>query len=300
MSDTVRRVQRRFLGAETLEGAGVRLRRQFGGREVPLLDPFLLLDNFGSSDPADYLAGFPWHPHRGIDTVTYMLNGRTAHEDSLGHHGVIDSGDVQWMSSGHGILHQEMPKRTEGTLSGFQLWVNVPHERKLEPPAYRGLRSPELPLVRRDDGATVRLIAGEYGGVRGPVEHLPVEPLYVDVTLPPQTPFELPVPRRHTVFAHVIEGSGDPTGGESAPAPGTTAEAPAHAGETLLYEEGDRVRFRAGSEGVRFLLGAGRPLHEPVAWYGPIVMNTPAEIQAALADLRAGTFATASAPPQER
>ena len=301
MSELPRQVQRTFRGAETLEGAGVRLRRMFGNAEVPLLDPFLLLDNFGSTNPADYLAGFPWHPHRGIETVTYMLHGRTAHEDSLGHQGVIDSGDVQWMSAGSGILHQEMPQRTEGRLAGFQLWVNLPHERKMEAPAYRGVTASSIPVVRDGEGREVKVIAGRYGSAEGPVTHIPVDPLYLDVTLPSGGEFHRPVHRGHTVFAQVLDGAGafDPQG---VPAVGAgseklytgaidpAAEAIATAGHTVLYGDGDAVRIRAGDRGLRFLLVAGRPLHEPVAWYGPIVMNTREEIAQAVSDLRRGTF----------
>ena len=305
MSESARTVQQRFEGAETMEGAGVRLRRMFGNSEVPLLDPFLLLDNFGSSNPADYLAGFPWHPHRGIETVTYMLSGKTAHEDSLGNKGVIDRGDVQWMSAGSGILHQEMPQRTEGRLSGFQLWVNLPRDHKLETPAYRGVEAREIPIVHGDDGREVRVIAGEYEGVVGPVRHIPVDPLYLDVTLPARSEFRLPVHRGHTVFAQAIDGAaqfggpaelgvgrgpGAPEGAGATPAP-PSSDGPGH---TLLFGDGDRVEVRSGPQGVRFLLGAGRPLHEPVAWYGPIVMNTREEIAEAISDLRDGTFVRAT------
>jgi quercetin 2,3-dioxygenase len=281
----LRSVERTFVGKETLEGAGVRLRRMFGGSEVPLLDPFLLLDNFGSTNPADYLAGFPWHPHRGIETVTYMLNGKTEHEDSLGNKGVIDSGDVQWMSAGNGILHQEMPKRTDGRLSGFQLWVNLPRKLKMEDPAYRGLRSDGIPVVRGADGRAVRVIAGEYDRVAGPVADIPVDPTYLDVTLPAGAEFSLPVPSGYTAFAQPFEGSGEFDRGREG--------SPAHRGapgETLLYGNGDRVDVRAGDEGLRFLLVSGRPLREPVAWYGPIVMNTREELLEAARELDRGTF----------
>jgi quercetin 2,3-dioxygenase len=297
----VRRVVRRFRGAETLEGAGVRLRRMFGNSEVPLLDPFLLLDNFGSTNPADYLAGFPWHPHRGIETVTYMLNGRTAHEDSLGNKGVIDSGDVQWMSAGSGIMHQEMPQRTEGPLTGFQLWVNLPRAQKMETPAYRGVNASAIPVVREADGRAVKVVAGRYGTVDGPVTHIPVDPLYLDVTLPAATEFRLPVSKGHTVFAQVMDGAGtfDPMGVPAVGAEGTAlytgaidplAESVTTPGHTVLFGDGDAVAIRAGDAGLRFLLVAGRPLHEPVAWYGPIVMNTREEIVEAVGDLRKGRF----------
>lgn len=296
---TVRPVARRFEGTETLEGAGVRLRRMFSGQEVPLLDPFLLLDNFGSSNPADYLAGFPWHPHRGIETVTYMLNGQVAHEDSLGNGGRIESGDVQWMSAGRGILHQEMPQRTEGRLSGFQLWVNLPRQLKMEVPAYRGLRGSGIPTVRRPDGGVVKVVAGEFEGVEGPVREIPVDPTYLDVTLPPAAEFSVPVRPTYTVFAQAIDGKGAfdprdrPEGRPSADSAGRPAGAvgsSARAGETVLFGEGDRVQIRAGDAGLRFLLVSGRPLHEPVAWYGPIVMNTREEILEAARDLERGTF----------
>ncbi len=297
----LRQVSRKFEGQETLEGAGVRLRRMFSNNEVPLLDPFLLLDNFGSSNPDDYLAGFPWHPHRGIETVTYMLNGRTAHEDSLGNRGVIDSGDVQWMSAGSGILHQEMPQRTEGRLSGYQLWVNLPRQLKMEGPSYRGLRASGIPMVKQDDGTRVKVVAGTYGGVEGPVTGIPVDPLYLDVALKPETEFELPTKLGHTVFAQIIEGSGcfDPLGAPEVqrdnrslyrPPRDPRTESIGRAGETVLYTDGDRVHIRAGDQGLRFLLASGRPLHEPVAWYGPIVMNTRDEILEAVRDLDRGTF----------
>jgi quercetin 2,3-dioxygenase len=297
-----RSVDRKFHGTETLEGAGVRLRRMFGNAEVPLLDPFLLLDNFGSTNPQDYLAGFPWHPHRGIETVTYMLRGRTEHEDSLGNKGVIDSGDVQWMSAGSGILHQEMPKRTEGRLAGYQLWVNLPKRQKMEDPAYRGLRATGIPEVRRSDDSLVKVVAGSFEGVEGPVTGIPVDPTYLDVALPAGGEFDLATRRGYTVFAQAIEGSGrfDPVGvpaineGEPpnlyTPTIDPVSQSSAKAGETVLFTDGDRVRIRAGDEGLRFLFVSGRPLREPVAWYGPIVMNTREEIVEAARDLDRGTF----------
>jgi quercetin 2,3-dioxygenase len=301
MSTAVRRVERKFDGAMTMEGAGVRLRRMFGNSEVPLLDPFLLLDNFGSMNPADYVAGFPWHPHRGLETVTYMMNGKTEHEDSLGNKGVIDAGDVQWMSAGSGIMHQEMPRRTEGLLSGFQLWVNLPRDRKMETPAYRGVTASAIPVVKEGDGRVVSVIAGEYHTVEGPVRHIPVDPLYIDVQLPANAEFEHPVKRGHTVFAQAIEGGGlfDPVGLPAVKeSPGhlyssdndPAAEATCGKGETILYGDGDAVKIRAGDKGLRFLLVTGRPLGEPVAWYGPIVMNTREEIVQAFSELRHGNF----------
>ncbi|MFZ0829970.1 MAG: pirin family protein [Thermoplasmata archaeon] len=293
VAPAIRPVSRKFEGAETLEGAGVRLRRMFSGNEVPLLDPFLLLDNFSSSNPADYLAGFPWHPHRGIETVTYMLNGQVEHQDSLGNGGTIDSGDVQWMSAGSGILHQEMPLRTEGRLAGFQLWVNLPRRLKMETPAYRGLRANGIPVVHTADGGVVKVVAGNFEGVDGPVREIPVDPTYLDVTLPAGTEFSLPVPSGHTVFAQAIDGAGlfDPHVAVGREGSGLVRGlSTAHAGETVLFGEGDRVQIRAGETGLRFLLVSGKPLHEPVAWYGPIVMNTQSEIQEAARDLQRGTF----------
>jgi quercetin 2,3-dioxygenase len=301
MGQVVREVARRFAGAETMEGAGVKLRRMFGNSEVPLLDPFLLLDNFGSANPADYVAGFPWHPHRGLETVTYMMRGKTEHEDSLGNKGVIDAGDVQWMSAGSGIMHQEMPRRTDGLLSGFQLWVNLPRGRKMETPAYRGVTASEIPVVKEEDGRVVNVIAGEYHTVEGPVRHIPVDPLYVDVRLPPNAHFEQEVKRGHTAFAQVVEGDGvfDPIGVPAidedrkrlySPESPPSDEATTGKGETILYGDGDTVKIAAGSHGLRFLLVSGKPLHEPVAWYGPIVMNTRQEIVEAFSELRRGDF----------
>jgi quercetin 2,3-dioxygenase len=301
MAKVVRPVARKFSGAETMEGAGVRLRRMFGNSEVPLLDPFLLLDNFGSMDPADYVAGFPWHPHRGLETVTYMMSGTTEHEDSLGNKGSIDAGDVQWMSAGSGILHQEMPRRTDGLLAGFQLWVNLPHDRKMETPAYRGVSASSIPSVQGADGSTVNVIAGTFEKVEGPVQHIPVDPLYLDIRLPPEGKFELPIKRGHTAFAQTVEGSGrfDPVGVPSVHEPqgrlytselDPSSDATCGKGETILFGDGDRVEIASGERGLRFLLVSGRPLHEPVAWYGPIVMNTRDEIVQAFSELRHGNF----------
>ncbi len=281
MTDPTRSIQRRFPGIPTLEGAGVRLKRSFSNPEVPLFDPFLLLDRFGSNNPADYLAGFPWHPHRGIETVTYMLDGRVAHGDTLGNEGVIGPGDVQWMNSGSGIIHQEMPQRTEGMLAGLQLWVNLPGREKMSTPAYRGLSAPEFPSVTLDNGARVLAVAGKYGNVEGPVRGIPVDPTYLDVQVPAGETFEHPTPSGYTAFAHAIAGAGTFGGNDSGVVP---------SGETVLFSAGDRIAARAGAGGFRFLLVTGRPLHEPVAWYGPIVMNTRAELQTAMQELDRGEF----------
>jgi len=281
MPEVARSVIRRFPGVPTREGAGVRLRRSFSNAEVPLFDPFLLLDRFGSADPEDYLAGFPWHPHRGIETITYVLNGRVEHGDTLGNSGVISDGDVQWMNSGSGIVHQEMPRRTDGTFTGFQLWLNRPAREKMSTPAYRGLSQEEIPRVPTDLGGDVKVVAGSFAGVEGPVRGISVEPEYLDVRLTANEQLVLPVPGGRTAFAHGIEGVGTFDGSDGAPlAPG----------ETALFGEGSLVRARAGSEGMRFLLASGWPLHEPVAWYGPIVMNTRDELATAILELRHGTF----------
>ncbi len=281
MPDPVRSITRRYPGVPTVEGAGVRLRRSFSHPEVPLFDPFLLLDRFGSTNPADYLAGFPWHPHRGIETVTYVLGGQVAHGDTLGNSGVIGPGDVQWMNAGSGIIHQEMPQRTEGRLEGFQLWVNRPAREKMSTPAYRGLTSAEFPTVELDGGARATVVAGRYRDVAGPVDGIPVDPLYLDVRIPPGGAFEHPTHPGYTVFAHAVEGDGSFAGTDA----GRVGD-----GETVLFGDGDSVRAVAGPAGFRFLLVSGRPLHEPVAWYGPIVMNTRAELQTAMRELDRGEF----------
>ncbi|HXW66789.1 MAG TPA: pirin family protein [Thermoplasmata archaeon] len=281
MPEPTRSITHRLPGQPTIEGAGVRLRRSFSNPEVPLFDPFLLLDRFGSSNPADYLAGFPWHPHRGIETVTYVLDGLVEHGDTLGNSGVIASGDVQWMNSGSGIIHQEMPQRTDGPMSGFQLWVNLPAREKMSVPAYRGLRAEEIPEVATDAGDRVKVVAGTFGRVEGPVRGIPVDPLYLDVRVPPGGEFELPTSPGYTVFSHTIDGAGTFAGADPAPV---------GAGETALFGPGGPVRVRASEAGHRFLLVSGRPLHEPVAWYGPIVMNTPAELRSAVRELETGEF----------
>ena len=290
MSEPLRSITHRFPGVPTLEGAGVRLRRSFSNPEVPLFDPFLLLDRFGSANPADYLAGFPWHPHRGIETVTYVLDGRVEHGDTLGNAGVIGPGDVQWMNSGSGIIHQEMPQRTDGMLSGFQLWVNLPAAEKMSTPAYRGLHAGDLPVVPTDGGGDVRVVAGRFGGSEGPVRGIPVDPTYLDVRLAPGERFSITPPSGHTTFAHSVEGGGGFGGSDGAPVAG---------GETTLFGPGGQVQATAGPTGWRFLFVAGRPLHEPVAWYGPIVMNTPSQLAEAARDLRSGRFVRERRPTLE-
>jgi redox-sensitive bicupin YhaK (pirin superfamily) len=262
------------------EGAGVRLRRSIATRRLDYVDPFLLLDHFGSEDPADYLAGFPMHPHRGIETVTYMLDGSVAHRDSLRNEGVIGPGDVQWMTAGSGILHEEMPKAGPRRLDGFQVWVNLPAKLKMTRPRYQDVGAARIPELVRPDGVVVRVVAGEVDGVRGAVREIYADPEYLDVSLPPLRTFEQPVPRGHTALAYVFRG-------EVAFGEGSV---PVSATRLALLSDGDVVRARTGEKPGRFLLLSGRPLGEPVARYGPFVMNTAEEIREALRELRDGTF----------
>ena len=278
---TARRIKKVWKSRLTIEGAGVHLKRAFGYYQVPQLDPFLLLDDFRSENPEHYLKGFPWHPHRGIETVTYMLEGQVEHGDTLGNSGVIGSGDVQWMNSGSGIIHQEMPKRAEGTMSGFQLWVNLPAKEKLSVPAYRGLTRADFPEVATDNGSRVKVVAGDYRGTEGPVKGISVDPTYLDVTVPAGATFELAPPSGYTVFAHSVGGNVRFDGEDASPVA---------MGETVLFGPGGPVRSTALDGEARFLLVSGRPLHEPVAWYGPIVMNTRDQLLDAVRELRAGEF----------
>ena len=275
----VREVQEVLTSRPTLEGAGVRLSRAFGYHEVPRLDPFLMLDDFGSDDPDDYLAGFPWHPHRGIETVTYMLNGEVEHGDSMGNSGVIGSGDIQWMTAGSGIIHQEMPRRARGRMRGFQLWVNLPKRDKMMTPRYRDVKHADIPEVRPAPGVKVRVVSGTVAGVRGPVHDIVVDPEYLDVSIAPGVEFRHAIPGDHRVFAYVVDGSGRFDGGKGI-----------GFGHAVLFGAGDEVAVAAGDSGVRLLLVSGRPLNEPVAWGGPIVMNTQAELDRAFDEYRQGTF----------
>jgi hypothetical protein len=265
-----------------VEGAGVKLRRSIATRRLNYVDPFLLFDHFGSDDPRDYLAGFPMHPHRGIETVTYMLAGLVDHRDSIGNAGTIGAGDVQWMTSGGGILHEEMPKPKDGRMEGFQLWVNLPARLKMSRPRYQEIPAAAIPVVRRQDGVTVRVVAGEAEGVRGPVTEIAAEPEYLDVTIPAGAEYVQAVPEGHAALAYVFEGDGafGGEGGQVVPSP-----------RMIVFGDGDRVRAKAaGKKAVRFMLLSGKPLGEPIARYGPFVMNTQAEIEQALEDLRRGTF----------
>jgi redox-sensitive bicupin YhaK (pirin superfamily) len=282
MSQSERPVASVITPEPVVEGAGVHLRRSIGTRRLDHLDPFLLLDHFESVSPADYEAGFPYHPHRGIETVTLVRKGEVRHGDSLGHRGAIGAGDIQWMTSGSGIMHEEMPQvRPEG-IAGLQLWLNLPARDKMSRPKYRDLQADGLPPATTDDGAEVRVIAGETMGGRltGPVGGLAVAPKFVDVVLPPGTTFRDVVPRGHTAFAYVDAGAVR-FGPE---------RRNVHAPSLVIFGDGDLVQAEAGDEGGRFLLAAARPLHEPIARYGPFVMNTRAEIEQTLEELRSGRF----------
>jgi quercetin 2,3-dioxygenase len=282
MTAISRKVRQVVTPEPVVEGAGVHLRRSIGTRRLDHLDPFLLLDHFQSVEPADYEAGFPYHPHRGIETVTLVRQGEVKHRDSLGHQGAIGAGDIQWMTSGSGIMHEEMPQvRPEG-IAGLQLWLNLPAREKMGHPKYRDLTADRLPTARTASGASIRPIAGEAadGTLVGPVEGLAVEPKFLDVTLPAGVTFRETVPRGHTAFAYVDHGE------VSFGAEQTHAVAPA----LVIFEDGDLVEAVAGASGGRFLLAAARPLHEPIARYGPFVMNTRAEIEQTLQELRTGRF----------
>ncbi len=280
----VRKVQDIIEPQFVTEGAGVRLRRSIATRRLDYLDPFLLFDHFGSDDPNDYLAGFPMHPHRGIETVTYMMAGLVDHKDSLGNSGTVGAGDVQWMTSGSGILHEEMPRPKDGKMYGFQLWVNLPARLKMTRPRYQDVPSAGIPEIVREDGVRIRVIAGDVDGVRGAVTEIYADPEYLDVSVPAGRSFGQPVPEGHTAFAYVFEGEG--VFGADAGEGGTTVPAT----RLAVFGGGDVVNLRAQNRSVRFLLFSGRPLGEPVARYGPFVMNTKEEIAQALADLRNGTF----------
>ncbi len=260
------------------EGAGVLLRRSIALPILDHVDPFLLFDDFRAANPADVLPGFPMHPHRGIETVTYMLAGNVAHRDSIGNAGIVGAGAVQWMTSGRGILHEEMPQPVAGRLDGFQLWVNLPAALKMSPARYQELRADEIPEVALPGGARARIIAGEVAGVRGPVTEIAVQPTYLDITLPPGSVVTLPTPTTHNVLVYLFEGDIN-LGGQVL-----------NATQMLVLGAGDAVEIHAGAQVARLLFISGQPLHEPIARYGPFVMNTREEIQQTLRELRAGTF----------
>jgi quercetin 2,3-dioxygenase len=297
---SIRPVKSIITSKPTLEGAGVKLRRAFGFGGTGETDPFLLLDDFRNERPEDYRAGFPWHPHRGIETITYVLAGSVEHGDSLGNRGNLEAGDVQWMTAGRGILHQEMPQGdAAGRMHGFQLWANLPSSLKMTAPRYQDVKGAEIPEVIDDDGTRVRVVCGDFWGRRGPVEGVAADPRYLDVFVPPGKRKTLPVELERHAFAYVFEGSGS---FRAASQPfGVLTEKTDGDCETLqreqtgnrslvLFDSGDEVTVQAGEEGIRFLLVSGKPIKEPVAWYGPIVMNSEAELQQAFSELRAGTF----------
>jgi quercetin 2,3-dioxygenase len=295
----IRKVKRLAKARPTLEGAGVRLRRAFGFGDPSEFDPFLLLDDFRNDVPADYLAGFPWHPHRGIETITYVLAGIVEHGDSMGNHGAISAGDVQWMTAGGGIIHQEMPKGDPvGRMHGFQLWANLPSSLKMTAPRYQGLMAAEVPLVTDDDGTEVRVVCGRYGKTAGPIDGIAADPTYLDVSIPPGKKKTIPIDSERNAFAYVFGGTGKfcnesvplSVPAESAQWLDTTPPAEAENRILVLFDHGDEITVQADEEGIRFLLVSGKPLREPVAWYGPIVMNTQRELQEAFDELKKGTF----------
>jgi len=295
----IRKIKKILKSKPTLEGAGVHLKRVFGFSEAPLFDPFLLLDDFRSDHPDHYVKGFPWHPHRGIETITYVLKGDVEHGDSLGNKGIISSGDVQWMTAGSGIVHQEMPKGDgNGKMYGFQLWANLPSREKMMDPRYRDVANEQIPEVKLPNDTTIKIIAGEVSGIKGPVQDIVIDPEYIDVTVPANSEFRHPTKPGHTAFAYIIDGQGyccreknpftyeveginyfdiqrDPFVGN---------------GTLVLFDEGDEIMVFTEEHKVRFLLISGKPIGEPVAWYGPIVMNTNEELQIAFEEYSQGTF----------
>ncbi len=302
---SIRPVKRIIQSRPTVEGAGVRLRRAFGFGDTSEYDPFLLFDDFRNENPDDYLAGFPWHPHRGIETITYVLTGTVEHGDSLGNRGSLQAGDVQWMTAGSGILHQEMPQGDpRGRMHGFQLWANLPASLKMSRPRYQDVSAVDIPEITDDDGTRVRVVCGSFWGATGPVDGIAADPRYLDVFVPPGRRKVLPVETTRHAFAYVFEGSGTFRDASQPRAVKTESvgdievsdDAPATVPEDaadrslVLFDRGDEVVVQAGEHGIRFLLVSGKPIEEPVAWYGPIVMNTESELRRAWAELRDGTF----------
>ncbi|MEN3365299.1 MAG: quercetin 2,3-dioxygenase [Burkholderiales bacterium] len=284
---TSRTLQRVIESVATSDGAGVKLRRSLGQAQGMRLDPFLMLDEFSSDNPGDYIAGFPAHPHRGFETVTYMLDGHMRHEDHLGNVGELMSGGVQWMTAGRGIVHSEMPQQEQGRMRGFQLWINLPANEKMKPAGYRDIQAADIPSVELAGGGRVKVIAGTVDSdgklVAGPVQGLTTEPLYLDVELPRGASFSQPVKSGHQAFVYPYEGSVKI---------GSGALKTQSAG---ILSDGDRVEISAGEEGARFIVLAGRPLREPVVQYGPFVMNTVEEIEQAIMDFQSGKFTEATA-----
>ena len=281
MSD-IRKIKKILKSQPTLEGAGVHLKRAFGFSEAPGLDPFLLLDDFHSDNPEDYIKGFPWHPHRGIETITYVLHGDIEHGDSMGNRGVVGSGDVQWMTAGSGVIHQEMPKGSDsGLMWGFQLWANLPADQKMMAPRYRDIKAADIPEVELETGVRIKIICGSVNAVTGPVQDIVIEPQYLDITVPAEVTYQHPFEPDHTAFVYVLAGGGffdEYKKDHIRP-------------ETLvLFDTGETMQAEAAQEGLRFILVSGKPLNEPVAWQGPIVMNTQAELETAFREFREGHF----------
>jgi redox-sensitive bicupin YhaK (pirin superfamily) len=298
MSET-RKIRKVLMSKPTIEGAGVHLRRGFGFSEVPLFDPFLLFDDFRSDEREHFSKGFPWHPHRGIETITYVLSGDVEHGDSMGNKGVISTGDVQWMTAGNGIIHQEMPLGDkEGRILGFQLWANLPASMKMMDPRYRDVKAAQIPEVEVGKGVKIKIIAGRIGDTAGPVQDIVIDPEYLDISVPAGYSFEHPTRMGHTVLAYVIEGKGcfcqdkKPSSHEMDGADYFDMETDPYIGNhgLVLFEDGDRVMVTTGDEPVRFLLVSGKPIGEPIAWRGPIVMNTREELQLAFEEYNKGTF----------
>ncbi|MEI6748712.1 MAG: pirin family protein [Bacteroidota bacterium] len=278
---TVRKIDRLIKGQPTSDGAGVKLTRILSNRTQEILDPFLMLDFFGSNNPDDFMSGFPWHPHRGMETVTYMIDGKVEHSDSIGNSGVIGKGDIQWMTAGSGIIHQEMPKYEGGKMYGFQLWVNLPSASKMIAPRYQDIPSGKVPVVELENKTRVRVLAGTFNGIRGPVENIVADPEYFDIEMPENAELIVPVAADHTVFAYIYEGSASFD---------ENSKDLLNAGTGVLFGYGDQVLAKTGTSKARFILIAGKPIKESIAWQGPIVMNTEQELSVAFKELRDGTF----------
>jgi len=284
MNNQPRKIAKIVEPRTVMEGAGVRLIRSIATGELDHVDPFLLFDHFGSRNPEDYMKGFPMHPHRGIETVTYMISGHVNHKDSIGNTGSITDGDVQWMTSGRGIMHEEMPQAHEDEMIGFQLWVNLPANLKMTKPRYQNITSEQIPQIQHEDGVKIRVIAGEVDGVSGPVKEIYADPTYLDISIPPDKMFSQHVERGHAAFAYIFEGAGMFENGER------NTGKPLSSPRLIVFGDGDLVSAHSADQGVRFLLVSGKPLKEPIARWGPFVMNTQAEIEQTLEELKNGTF----------
>ena len=278
---TYSKIAKVVYGQMTSDGAGVTLNRIFGFYEEGLFDPFLLMDNFGADDPEEYIAGFPWHPHRGIETVTYMLDGRVEHEDSMGNKGIIGKGDIQWMTAGSGIVHQEMPQSDGSRMSGFQLWVNLPASKKMMAPRYQEIKAAQVPTLNLESGAIIKVIAGKFNDTKGPVEDIVADPIYFDVEVPANAEFDIDVHDDYTVFCYAFEGEANFD---------EERKQLIRKGQGALLRNGNCVKVTTGSSNVRFIMISGKPIKEPIAWRGPIVMNTDEELAVAFSEYRKGTF----------